>query len=405
MMNLKNKKIWAWLFSLSLSLGLTAISGCSMSNNTTTTENDSANSQISSNESISESIYKYEITLQNNDSNLIKFISENPEKTPVKENINEEEDSKFENNRLRVKSGYNTLDKNEKLIYDAIVYCVNNLDNLQNKNYDVKISTEKSREEFSKNLNINIRYKILRAVENDYPEFFVFGSSNVGIFKDDNNKIKIIIYSYFSKDDMLIKRKELDKKVDEILKNLKIEEIKDTRKKVESIYDYMCNHCEYYGEKQYEEGKYPEWIKENKVTNIKMLNSYIFNSYGALCTGKAACGGVTRAFQLLLNKAGIDCRVVINNEHTWNIVKIDNKWICIDVTWDLDEKIEDRCWFDFDVNKLKGISLLAHSIMDSYEKKNTKPFNLRLPSGIKFRIINSDEAKRLAEYNGHQYIE
>ena len=404
MMNLKNKKIWAWLFSLSLSLGLTAISGCSLANNTMT-ENDSLNSQINSNESISESIYKYEITLQNNDSNLIKFISENPEKTPVKENINGEEGSKFENNRLRVKSGYNTLDKNEKLIYNAIVYCVNNLDNLQNKNYDVKISTEKSREEFSKNLNSNIRYKILRAIENDYPEFFVFGSSNVGMFKNDNNKIKIIIYSYFSKDDMLIKRKELDKKVDEILKNLKIEEIKDTRKKVESIYDYMCNHCEYYDEKKYEEGKYPEWIKENKITNIKMLNSYIFNSYGALCTGKSACGGVARAFQLLLNKAGIDCRVVINNEHTWNIVKIDNKWICVDVTWDLGEKIENRCWFDFDVNKLEGISLLAHSVIDSYEKKNTKPFNLKLPNGVKFRTINSDEAKRLAEYNGHKYIE
>ena len=404
MMNLKNKKIWAWLFSLSLSLGLTAISGCSMSNNTTT-ENDSANSKISSNESISESIYKYEITLQNNDSDLIKFISENPIKTSVYENISEEEDSKFENNRLRVKSGYNTLDKNEKLIYDAIVCCVNNLDNSQNKNYDLKISTEKSREEFSKNLNTNIRYKILRAVENDYPEFFVFGSSNVGIFVDENNKIKIAIYAYFSKDDMLNKRKELDKKSDEILKKLKIDEIKDTRKKVEAIYNYMCDNCEYYGEEDFEENKYPEWLKENNITNAKFLNSYAFNSYSALCKGKAACGGVTRAFQLLLNKAGIDCRVVINNEHTWNIVKIDNKWICIDVTWDLDEKIEDRCWFDFDVNKLKGISLLAHSIMDSYEKKNTKPFNLRLPSGIKFRIINSDEAKRLAEYNGHQYIE
>ncbi len=402
MMNLKNKKIWAWLFSLSLSLGLTAISGCSMSNNTTT-ENDSANSKISSNESISESIYKYEITLQNNDSNLIKFISENPIKTSIYENISEEEDSKFENNRLRVKSGYNTLDKNEKLIYDAIVCCVNNLDNSQNKNYDLKISTEKSREEFSKNLNTNIRYKILRAVENDYPEFFVFGSSNIGIFVDENNKIKIAIYAYFSKDDMLNKRKELDKKSDEILKKLKIDEIKDTRKKVEAIYNYMCDNCEYYGEEDFEENKYPEWLKENNITNAKFLNSYAFNSYSALCKGKAACGGVTRAFQLLLNKAGIDCRVVINNEHTWNIVKIDNKWICIDVTWDLDEKIEDRCWFDFDVNKLKGISLLAHSIMDSYEKKNTKPFNLRLPSGIKFRIINSDEAKRLAEYNGHQY--
>ena len=135
------------------------------------------------------------------------------------------------------------------------------------------------------------------------------------------------------------------------------------------------------------------------------MNSYAFNSYITLCKGKSACLVITRAFQLLLNKSGIDCRVVINNEHTWNIVKIDNKWICVDVTWDLGEKIEDRCWFEFDANKLEGISLLAHSIMDSYEKKNTKPFNLRLPSGIKFRIINSDEAKRLAEYNGHQYIE
>ena len=404
MINFKNKKTWLALFSLVIGVGISNIAGCSVvENNIQIAEH----SQINSKKSISEKLYKYEITLKNDNADLNKFVSENLSKNSTEQNnIDDKSDSVLENGRLRVKSGYNTLDKNEKLIYDAIVCCVNNLDNSQNKNYDLKISTEKSREEFSKNLNTNIRYKILRAVENDYPEFFVFGSSNVGIFVDENNKIKITIYSYFSKDDMLNKRKELDKKSDEILKNLKIDEIKDTRKKVEAIYNYMCDNCEYYGEEDFEENKYPEWLKENNITNAKFLNSYAFNSYSALCKGKAACGGITRAFQLLLNKSGIDCRVVINNEHTWNIVKIDNKWICVDVTWDLGEKPEERCWFDFDVNKLKGISLFAHSVMEPYGKRNTKPFNLKLPSsGVKFRFINNPEAKKLAEYNGHQYIE
>ncbi len=68
------------------------------------------------------------------------------------------------------------------------------------------------------------------------------------------------------------------------------------------------------------------------------------NAYGALVEGKAVCNGYTRAYQHLLQKAGIPAWYVrgssINpttgnpEEHAWNLVKLDSQWYYTDVTWD-----------------------------------------------------------------------
>ena len=60
--------------------------------------------------------------------------------------------------------------------------------------------------------------------------------------------------------------------------------------------------------------------------------------YRVLYANNANYEGYTKAFQLLLNKAGvknisINGYVERNKEHMWNLVSIDNEWNHIDLTW------------------------------------------------------------------------
>lgn len=57
-------------------------------------------------------------------------------------------------------------------------------------------------------------------------------------------------------------------------------------------------------------------------------------AYGALINKEAVCEGYAKAYKILLNAMGIECDVVINAEHAWNVVQLDGKWYLVDVTND-----------------------------------------------------------------------
>jgi transglutaminase-like putative cysteine protease len=72
-------------------------------------------------------------------------------------------------------------------------------------------------------------------------------------------------------------------------------------------------------------------------------NVYDFNArhgqtmYSALVEGGSVCAGYTHAFQYLMQQMGIPCAYVLgyaNGYHAWNIVKLDNEYYAMDVTWD-----------------------------------------------------------------------
>ncbi len=67
------------------------------------------------------------------------------------------------------------------------------------------------------------------------------------------------------------------------------------------------------------------------------------NPYGFLINGVGICYGYARTFQLLMDLTGIECVTVEAQsvasggsltEHAWNMVCLDGKWYCVDVTWD-----------------------------------------------------------------------
>ena len=66
-------------------------------------------------------------------------------------------------------------------------------------------------------------------------------------------------------------------------------------------------------------------------------------AYGALVSHKAVCAGYAKAYQLLMNKAGIPCWYVTGTSfdprgnqvaHAWNLVWLNGKCYYTDVTWD-----------------------------------------------------------------------
>ena len=63
-----------------------------------------------------------------------------------------------------------------------------------------------------------------------------------------------------------------------------------------------------------------------------------FTDYDGLTTGSMVCQGFALLTDKLLHELEIPCRIITgttgNTPHGWNIVKLEGKWYCLDVTWD-----------------------------------------------------------------------
>lgn len=73
------------------------------------------------------------------------------------------------------------------------------------------------------------------------------------------------------------------------------------------------------------------------------MNEYNQVAYSVFCTDSTVCAGYSQAMQLLMNAAGIDCGVVTSQEHEWNIIRLNNIWYYVDLTWD-DLSAEDAAY-------------------------------------------------------------
>lgn len=76
-----------------------------------------------------------------------------------------------------------------------------------------------------------------------------------------------------------------------------------------------------------------EYNEEGMENNNAESNS----SYTCLVENKAVCGGYSRAFQLLMNRLGIDCISVfgrsLDEAHMWNCVWVEGEPYFMDLTW------------------------------------------------------------------------
>lgn len=119
-----------------------------------------------------------------------------------------------------------------------------------------------------------------------------------------------------------------EKKAEEIVKEIIDEDDTDIWKAAK-IFSYLVRNATY-DKEALEISHKDDVLTEEELKKIDLAHS----AYGALINKKAVCAGLSMAYHLLAEKAGIYVLYVssIEMEHAWNMVLIDGKFYTIDVT-------------------------------------------------------------------------
>lgn len=115
---------------------------------------------------------------------------------------------------------------------------------------------------------------------------------------------------------------EFDEKIlDQIIE----EELDDSMsdyEKIKALHDYIVVHTEY--------------DKVNLDNNT--IPDVDYTAKGVFVNGIAVCRGYAEAFQLLMEKIGIESKILTGwakgTTHAWNVVKLDGNWYHVDTTFD-----------------------------------------------------------------------
>jgi hypothetical protein len=115
-------------------------------------------------------------------------------------------------------------------------------------------------------------------------------------------------------------KKEMQKEIDEVASKIVTEIKGKTNDKMEMLtllHDKLCNMVTYYNE--------------------PIDQDLLYTVYGSLVWGYTVCEGYARTMRYLCKQLDIDCIIVTgtskNEQHMWNMVRLDNEWYHIDLTW------------------------------------------------------------------------
>ena len=126
------------------------------------------------------------------------------------------------------------------------------------------------------------------------------------------NKLVVSINKKYSLDSI----NEINEKVKTVISSLKIDNLSD-REKIEVIHNYIINNTVY----------------DNSLVDGKS-NYDSTSAYGSLIEGYSVCSGYSDAMAVFLDIIDIPNIKVSSDNHIWNLVYIDNKWLHLDLTWD-----------------------------------------------------------------------
>ena len=225
-------------------------------------------------------------------------------------------------------------------------------------------------------------YQITQAVEaykNDHPE--VFWLKSYYEYENFDYETGIWLTYTMSGDKLVTAKKEFNTAVDTISKSVPYG---TECEREEYIHNYIINNCDYD-----EEAAESEGVQGNEN-----------DAYGVFVDGKAVCEGYSKAFQILCNKADIDCiqlmGIVDSDNHVWNCVKIGGDWYQIDVTWDdVDDFIYDSHEY---FNLTDSLMYEERTLSPKYSEIDAESF-LNLKSWCNFYVPKCTAEK----YNYHNY--
>lgn len=113
-----------------------------------------------------------------------------------------------------------------------------------------------------------------------------------------------------------------------VLKKLIKSGMSDYEKEV-AVYNWLVNNVNY------------DWTHQDRMKETPRES---FEPYGGLVNRTAVCLGYATTFQLLMDLVGVECITVpgaafaSQEDHGWNMVRINGEWYCVDATWDANQR-------------------------------------------------------------------
>lgn len=174
-------------------------------------------------------------------------------------------------------------------------------------------------------------------------EYLSFEMSNLG-------KVSITIDKLYKDDDVTYVNQEINRIMNEIL----ADGMSD-KEKIRSFHDYIVNLIDY----------------DESDNAIKQNGSNKANN--ALLNKVAVCSGYSDLMAIFLDKLELENYKIINSEHVWNLVKVDDEWLHIDLTWDDPTTSNGRSilihdFFLIDTEKLESISTKIKNNQHVFDK-------------------------------------
>ena len=137
---------------------------------------------------------------------------------------------------------------------------------------------------------------------------------NIKISVTNYGKITLDITHIYNKDEISV----VNDQIDTFIKD-NINDSMNNEEKIKALHDYIVNNTKF----------------DTEIENSSdRLNSQSYTAYGLLINHKAICGGYTDTMAIYLDKLNIPNLRISTNEHVWNLVYLNDKWLNLDVTWD-----------------------------------------------------------------------
>lgn len=164
-------------------------------------------------------------------------------------------------------------------------------------------------------------FKVYRAVRRDHPEFFWFSHQCNGTRSVRGTQVTLTFKPRL--EDTLAQipgmRRRLDTTAEGLIRSAR-RASSDLYGQVLYLHDYLVEHTDY------------------------LLNApHCYDAYGCLVLHRAVCDGYASAFQLLMQKLGVECGRVVGRStsratgegsHAWNYIRLSDGYYFVDVTWD-----------------------------------------------------------------------
>ncbi len=297
----------------------------------------------------------------------------------------------FNVNSIRINNNdfyYNTLTEKQKSIYTSIANGIKELKNeIEIKDYEYI-----NNDETMKDVEIAIHRFLL-----DHPEVFYLDEKYTVSTKSGIMGTTVLInftYSVASIEELNEKLNLIESKANEIIEKSGInsENIFDSELKLHDLLAEMITYYEY------------EDINEipNKYHNID----------GAFLENIAVCDGISKAYQILLSKIGIESIVVTGDlsgvSHAWNMVKLDGNWYHVDVTSNCsvkaDNKVVIHSYFNITTDALKKTHKITDEQLIPIANKEDYTYYVYLDKTITGSDNFSNKLKQILDSNENQKL-